>query len=67
MVMERQAPTSLCPMCLRGLKISTIEPHPTCDRVNAMTYRCSVHGDAWVRLVNQVELVGTDLGMLLPL
>jgi hypothetical protein len=34
----------LCPMCSRALKISTIEPHPTGDGVDVVTYRCPIHG-----------------------
>ena len=35
---------SLCPMCTRALKIYTIEPHPTRDGVDVVTYRCPIDG-----------------------
>jgi hypothetical protein len=54
-----------CPICSRALKISTIEPHPTRDREDVVTYRCLVHGD--ISVVNRVEAAGMDLAkMLLP-
>ena len=46
----------VCPICSRALTISTIEPHPTRDGVNVVTYRCAIHGDMWRRVVvNQVR------------
>jgi hypothetical protein len=42
---------SLCPMCMRALKISTIEPHPTRDGVDVVTYRCPIDGDIWRSVV----------------
>jgi hypothetical protein len=62
--MEVGTPTSLCPMCSRALKISTIEPYPTRERVDVVTYRCSIHGDIWRGLINRGELIGTELAML---
>jgi hypothetical protein len=53
--MELPKATSLCPMCSRALKISTSEPHPTRDGVNVLTYRCSIHEDIWMSLVDHVE------------
>jgi hypothetical protein len=50
-----------CPMCLRALKISTIEPHPIRDRADVMTYRCPIHGDIWKSVIaNRVEAADTD-------
>ena len=50
-----------CPRCALALKISVIEPHPTRDRVDVVTYRCPIHGDVWRRVVvNQVEAADTD-------
>jgi hypothetical protein len=47
---------SLCPICSRALKISTIEPHPTRDGVDVVTRRCPIHGDIWRSVVgNEVE------------
>ena len=55
----------LCAMCSRVLKISTIEPHPTRDREDVVTYRCLVHGD--ISVVNRVEVADMDIAkMLLP-
>ena len=55
----------LCAMCSRVLKISTIEPHPTSDREDVVTYRCLVHGD--ISVVNRVEVADMDIAkMLLP-
>jgi hypothetical protein len=34
--METAMEVFSCPMCLRALKISTVEPHPTRDRVDVM-------------------------------
>ena len=46
----------VCPICSRALTISTIEPHPTRDGVDVVTYRCAIHGDMWRSVVaNQVE------------
>ena len=51
---------SLCPMCSRALKISTIEPHPTRDGVDVVTRRCPIHGDIWRSVVvNKVEAADT--------
>jgi hypothetical protein len=44
--MEYPKPMSLFPMCSRASTISTIEPHPTRDRVDVVIYRCSIHGDS---------------------
>jgi hypothetical protein len=52
---------SICPMCSRALKISTIEPHPTQDGVDVVTHRCPVHGDMWRSIVNRVEATDTDV------
>jgi len=58
---------SVCPMCSRALKISTIEPHPTRDRVDVVTYRCPIHGDIWTSIVvNPVEAADTKIATLLP-
>ena len=52
---------SACPRCALALKISVIEPHPTRDRVDVVTYRCPIHGDVWRRVVvKQVEAADTD-------
>jgi len=48
----------LCPMCLRVLKINTIEPHPTRDRVDVATYRCPIHADIWSVVLT--ELMGAE-------
>lgn len=61
MVMEYLPSTLLCPICLGVLKISTSEPHPTSDRADVVTYRCSIHGDVCATLVNQSESVDTEL------
>jgi hypothetical protein len=53
MVMEYPTPAPLCPICSRALEISTSEPHPTRNRVDVLTYRCSIHGDIWARLANK--------------
>jgi hypothetical protein len=53
--MELRKATSSCPVCSRALKISTSEPHPTRDGVNVLTYRCSIHEDIWISLVDHVE------------
>jgi hypothetical protein len=51
---------SLCPMCSRALKISTIEPHPTRDGVDVVTRRCPIHGDIWRSVVvNEFEAADT--------
>ena len=51
---------SACPMCSRALKISTIEPYPTRDRVDVVTYRCPIHGHIWTSIVvNRVEAANT--------
>ena len=49
----------LCAMCSRVLKISTIEPHPTRDREDVVTYRCLVHGD--ISVVNRLEAADMDV------
>jgi hypothetical protein len=36
---------------MRALKISTIEPHPTGDGVDVVTYRCPIDGDIWRSVV----------------
>jgi hypothetical protein len=48
---ETVVEVSLCPMCIRALKISTIEPHPTRDGVDVVTYRCPIDGDVWRSVV----------------
>jgi hypothetical protein len=53
--MELPKATSLCPRCSRALKISTSEPHLTRDGVNVLTYRCPIHEDIWISLVDHVE------------
>jgi hypothetical protein len=60
--METAMDAPLCPMCSRALEISTVEPHPTHDRVDVVTYRCSVRGD--IRVVNRVEAADTDIAKL---
>jgi len=56
---------SLCPMCSRALKISTIEPHPIRDGVDLVTYRCLIHGDIWTSIVvNQVKAADTEIAAL---
>ena len=62
--MEVGTPTSLCPMCSQALKISTIEPYPTREGVDVVTYRCSIHGDIWRSIVNRGELTRIELAML---
>jgi hypothetical protein len=64
--MEVRTPPSLCPMCSRALKISTIEPHPTREGMDIVTYRCLIHGDISRSVVNRDELAGTELAMLPP-
>ena len=54
----------LCPMCSRVSKISTIEPHPTRDREDVVTFRCLVHGD--ISVVNGVEAANMDVAKMLP-
>ena len=57
----------LCPMRLRAMKISTIEPHPTRDGVDVVTYWCPIHGNIWTSIVvNQVEVADTKIATLLP-
>jgi hypothetical protein len=53
--MERLASAPLCPTCSQALKISTGEPHPTRDRADLLTYRCSIHGDICTRIVDQAD------------
>ena len=54
-----------CPMCTRALKISMIEPHPTRDGADVVTYRCPIHGDMWTSIVvNQVEAADTKIAAL---
>jgi hypothetical protein len=51
----------------RALKISTIEPHPTRDGVDLVTYRCLIHGDIWTSVVvNQVKAADTEIAALAP-
>ena len=58
---------SACPMCSRALKISTIEPYPTRDRVDVVTYRCPIHGHIWTSIVvNRVEAANREIAALLP-
>jgi hypothetical protein len=64
---ETTMEVTLCPMCARALKISTIEPHHTGDGVDVVTYRCPIHGDIWRSVVlNQVEATDTEMAALLP-
>ena len=50
---------SLCPMRMRALKISTIEPYLTRDGVDVVTYRCPIDGDIWRSVVvSRVAAVG---------
>jgi len=59
--------TSVCPMRSQALKISTIEPHPTRDGVDVVTYWCPIHGNIWTSIVvNQVEVADTKIATLLP-
>ena len=59
--------TSVCLMCSQALKISTIEPHPTRDGVDVVTYWCPIHGNIWTSIVvNQVEVADTKIATLLP-
>jgi len=54
-------------MCALALKISTIEPHPTCDGVDVVTYRCPINGDIWTSIVvNQDEAADTKIATLPP-
>jgi hypothetical protein len=54
-------------MCPLALKISTIEPHPTCHGVDVVTYRCPINGDIRTSIVvNQVEVADTKIATLLP-
>ena len=56
---------SLCPTCSQALKISTIEPHPTRDGVDVVTYRCLIHGDIWTNVVfNKVKAADTQIAAL---
>ena len=64
--MEMAMEAFSCPMCLRALKISTIEPHPTRDRVDVVTYGCPIHGDIWRSvIVNRVAAADTEIAALL--
>jgi len=64
--METAMEAFSCPMCLRALKISTIEPHPTRDRVDVVTYGCPIHGDIWRSIiVNRVAAADTEIAALL--
>jgi hypothetical protein len=55
----------LCPTCSQALKISTIEPHPTRDGVDVVTYRCLIHGDIWANVVvNKVKAADTQIAAL---
>jgi hypothetical protein len=55
-------------MCLRALKISTIEPHPIRDRVDVVTHRCPIHGEIGTSVVvNHIEAADTEVAALLPL
>ena len=55
----------LCPTCSQALKISTIEPHPTRDGVDVVTYRCLIHGDIWTNVVfNKVKAADTQIAAL---
>jgi hypothetical protein len=54
-------------MCSRVLEITTIEPHPTRDRVDVGMCRCPIHGDIWRSIVlNQVEAADMEIATLLP-
>ena len=65
--METAMEAFSCPMCLRALKISTIEPHPTRDRVDVVTYGCPIHGDIWRSVVvNRTEADDTEIPAPLP-
>ena len=65
--METAMKAFSCPMCLRALKISTIEPHPTRDRVDVVTYGCPIDGDIWRSVVvNRTEADDTEIPALLP-
>ena len=48
---HQQMQVSLCPMRMRALKISTIEPYLTRDGVDVVTYRCPIDGDIWRSVV----------------
>ena len=42
-----------------GVENCTIEPHPTRDGVDVVTYRCPIDGDIWRRVVvSRVAAVG---------
>jgi hypothetical protein len=46
---------------------STIEPHPTRDGVDVLTYRCPIYRDIWTSIVvNQVEAADMEIATLLP-
>jgi predicted RNA-binding Zn-ribbon protein involved in translation (DUF1610 family) len=65
--METAMEAFSCPMCLRALKISTIEPHLTRDRVDVVTYACPNHGHIWRSVVvNRAEAADTEIAALLP-
>jgi len=53
--MDDLASAPLCPICSQALKITKSEPHPTRDRMDLLTYRCSIHGDICTRLVNHTD------------
>jgi hypothetical protein len=55
----------LCSMCSRAVQISTIEPHPTSDREDVVTYRCPIHGDIWSVVVDRVAAAEMDIATLL--
>jgi len=64
---ETVTEVSLCPMCTRALKICTIEPHPTRDGVDVVTYRCPIDGDIWTNVVvNKVKAADTQIVALPP-
>jgi hypothetical protein len=65
--METAMEAFSCPMCLRALKISTIEPHPTRDSVDVVTYGCPIHVDIWRSVVvNRAEPADREIAALLP-
>ena len=49
--MEYQTFASLCPICSQTLQLRTSEPHPTCDGVDILTYRCEQCGPTQAKLV----------------